>query len=273
MDRIEFLNYASKQGKEIDFVKGSSTSKENQQYYLRKVKETFDEYGYVVCKYSGERIYDLKQAHLLIIPINEKDAYVVTVHHNNVKRFKEELSKPKKEHQDPGVVTKNIKWGDDCLVSLGLIQNHFVSLPLFYVEYPNEEILKGKLEQQITEAILGEKIYIENIEGTTLEGMHTLKGEAPYTNFLYIHNAELTVEKTAEGIVIRMDFIPAKKPEGSMTKAFSVSGIIEHDPFVDHFREGFEEVGATLIRFGSPENAGDHIYLVCDRCVFINLMK
>ena len=271
MERLEFLNYATNKGKDIEFFQGRATSRQNQLNAVQKVKEIFKQSGYVVCKYSGEKIYNLNEARLLMIPVNEMDAYVVTVLKKNVDKFKEELNKPKSEHKDPGVVTKNIKWGDDCLVSLGLIENHYISLPLFYVQYPNEDLLSEKLEKQISNAVIAEKISEENAKGTTLEGLHTLKGNAPYTNYVYVHNSSIKVERTSEGIVIRLDFTPAKKTNGELSESFSVSGIIEHDQYVDSFKEKVEECGVSLIRFSAPENNGDHIYFVCNQCIFVNL--
>lgn len=60
--------------------------------------------------------------------------------------------------KEKGVVAKTITHGDDCLLSLGIIKNAFNSLPLFYVQYPNEEILSNRLENQITHAFIAVRI-------------------------------------------------------------------------------------------------------------------
>jgi hypothetical protein len=181
------------------------------------------------------------------------------------------LYKVIESQKESGVVAKTITQGDDCLLSLGIIENSFISLPLFYVQYPNEDILKNKLENQIPFSLIAEQVKPEDVTGTTLEGIHTLKGDALYTNFLYVHNAQMVIEKTNDGVIIRADFIPSEKPEGGFTIPFAIAGIIDYQQEVDDFKNLFEKVGVALIRFDAAERAGDHLYLICDKCLFVNL--
>lgn len=81
-----------------------------------------------------------------------------------------------------------------------------------------------------------------------MERIHTFKGESPYTNFLFVHNAQMVIEKTDAGeVIIRTDFIASEKPERGISAPFSIAGVIDYEQEVIDFKALFEEVGV-----GSP---------------------
>lgn len=263
----EFWGLAKQFGLSPFFVEGNPLSDGNVEQLMAEVGRQFRSQGYVTCAHCHERVIDLADVKVCLVPVTDQSVYVTTVHKEHWEAFRSSFGGRKNEYIDPGIVARNIKWGEDCKLALGHLENAFVRCPLLMIQYADGATLERRL-RVLKDCLVSSRLTAETAVGDALKWLCTMRTPAGMLAVDVAQNAGVILEQTDQGIVTRFE-ITSLAGTGDRT-AFAASAVLPHDQGLSNFLKALCELGIVLVLF-CAEHCEDQLYVATDNCVLVNL--